>query len=196
MIRGARHWDDRSRYYVQTNNAIEELLRKSGQKLESCGPTAAINCLAVLGYDLTVTCPGPWRPQPEDILLDYLNDPRNAEKFRGIRTDVDQLPGNRVPQYYPLAVGEVFGARCDFAWLHSFGGLSDYLIKGYAIQICLKSPGHYLAAIAFDDESGEIIYNDPWPGRLGGDGFNIRMGSDEYEKNIQPFALIYVGGAA
>lgn len=208
MIRGAHYWDVRDTFYTQTNNALEELLRKRPatcpkcghefvfSPLESCGPTSAVNCMAALGYDLAVDCPGPWRPQPEDVLADWFNDPRNYSKMQAARTDITprDLPGNRVPQYYPLAVKDVFGARCDFAWINSLGRISEYLAKGYALQLCYKSPGHYVAAVAWDDESAEIIYRDPWPGRTGTDGYNLRMGQEEYEIEVQPFALVYVGG--
>lgn len=199
MIHGARLWNDRKTFFTQTNNALEELLRKRSEAspLESCGPTAAVNCMAVLDYNLKILCPGPWWPQPEDVLTDWFNDPRNYDKMQATRKDISPyaLPGNRVPQYYPIAVKDVFGARCDFAWLNCFGSLSDYLIKGYPLQLCFKSPGHYIAAVAWDDETGEIIYRDPWPGRTGTDGYNLRMGREEYQVQVQPFALIYVGGA-
>jgi len=197
MIRGAPHWADRSRYYTQTNNPTEEQIRKSGARswLETCGPTAAVNCLAALGCAIDIRCPGPYRPQPEEVLADFFNDPRNYEALQKERTDIApaSLPGNRVPQYYPLAVREVFGVQAGFAWVKDWIALVDYLVTGKAVQFCLKSPGHYLAAVAYDDMTDEIIYHDSWPARVGGDGFACRMALAEYQTNVQPFAVIYGG---
>lgn len=198
MIRGARLWAERITYYSQQNNPTEELLRKRVEqsRLESCGPTAAVNCLAVLDYDLTVTCPGRWRPQPEEVLMDWFHDPRNHERLAAIRQDIDprETPGNRVPQYYPLAVADVFAAQAHFGWIDRFDLVGEYLCKGYCLQICLKNPGHFIAAVAYDDETDEIIYRDPWPDRLPDhNGFNRRLNIDEYRQNIKPYAIVYRG---
>jgi len=199
MIKGARLWADRDTYYSQQNNPTEELLRKRVEqsRLESCGPTASVNCLAVLGYDLRVLCPGPYRPQPEEILMDWFQDPRNYERLAATRQDINplQTPGNRVAQYYPPAVADVFSAHADFAWINRFALLAEYLCKGYALQICLRNPGHYIAAVAYDEETEEVIYRDPWPDRLPDhNGFNRRLGVDEYIRNVKGYAIIYTGG--
>jgi hypothetical protein len=196
MIYGAPYWSDRERYYSQTNNPTEEQLRKAQLKgwLETCGPTAAINCLAAMGASLDIVCPGPYRPQPEEVLADYLNDPRNYAKLRAERSDIDpvDIQGNRVPQYYAAAVADVFGYPARFVWT-SRAGVVEFLKAGYAVQICLKSPGHYLAAVAYDDATDEIIYHDSWPARVGGDGFARRMSRAEYEINVKQFAIVYGG---
>jgi len=197
MITGAPNWSDRARYFTQTNNPTEEQLRKSGADswLETCGPTAAVNCLAALGVPLEIVCPGPYRPQPEEVLADFFNDPRNYDALRRERRDVNPegIQGNRVPQYYPLAVREVFGASGRFSFGGSWASVVQLIKDGHAAQICLKSPGHYLAAVAYDDEKGEIIYHDSWPARVGGDGFARRIGRVEYEQNVQPYIVIYGG---
>lgn len=189
MIKGARHWNNRDlSMYVQTNNAAE-----SFAPLEACGPTAAVMCIAALGERVDVHCPGPWRPQPEDVLHLWFLDPRNIATLRAIR-DLSDVPGNRVPQYYPRAVAEVFAVRCDFVYTNKLGAIQARLDDGHTVQLCLEQPGHYIAVLAYDTDTGELIYNDPWPARVGGDGFNRRMGREEYERNVQPFALIYGGG--
>lgn len=197
MILGAKLWADRDTYFTQTNNPTECMLKKMGAKwLETCGPTAAANCLAALGYNLTVTTPGGWVPQPEEVLEDFLNDPRNYPDFRTVRPGLDpaSIPGNRVPQYYPLAVARVFGAQGRYIEDHSFDALADHLSKGMAAQICLINPGHYLAAVAYDDETHEIIYRDPWPARLpDGNGFNRRLTAEDCG-NVKNFYVLYTGG--
>jgi hypothetical protein len=198
MIVGAQFYADRDRFFSQVNNPSEELLRKTGAVgwLETCGPTAAVNCLAVLGYDLTIVCPGPYRPQPEEVLSDFLNDPRNYRELSKERTDIspDRMPNNRVPQYYPLAVAQVFGAQGSFIWLTMPEQLPKYLVEGRAVQICLEKPGHYLAAVAFDDEKDEIIFNDPWPDQYPDkNGFNRRIARMTLWVNQKRFAIVYRG---
>ncbi len=195
MITGAKFWNDSDRFYSQSNNPTENLLRKrnSLSALESCGPTAAVNCLAALGYTLTIFTPGSYFPQPEEVLLDYFNDPRNADRLQKERTDisVDQMPPNRVPQFYPLAVHEVFGAVADFSWITGFD-IQHHLEAGRAIQILMRMPSHYIAVLAYDSDTGEVIINDPWPeGRADGKGFNIRIGLDDLAGQAEPFGIIY-----
>lgn len=207
MTTGAKFWNDRDRYFRQDNNPTEEILRLDEIReqnkthtgmhgwLETCGPTAAVNCLAALGIDLVIPCPGGWVPQPEEILMDFLTDPRNYADFRKLGVDPAAAPGNEYAALYPFAVARIFGASAEFLPAKpQFGVLIDYLKAGHALQLCLVSPGHFIAAVAFDDEAGEIIFNDPWPGRdpeWKGDGFNRRMGRTEYESNVKNFTVLY-----
>jgi hypothetical protein len=198
MITGAKFWNDRNNFFSQENNPSEELLRKTGTVgwLETCGPTASIMCLAVLGYDLTITCPGSYRPQPEEVLSDFLNDPRNYPELAKERPDLspDRMPNNRVPQYYPLAVDRVFGAKAFFIWLTDPVNLAKYLTEGRAVQICLEKPGHYLAAVAYDDRADEVVFNDPWPDQYPDkNGFNRRVGRMKLWENQKHFAIVYRG---
>lgn len=203
MIKGAVNWNKTSAYYIQTNNPSEELLRKTQEDqgrsgyLETCGPTAAVNCLAALGYNLNIICPGEYKPQPEEVLSDFLNDKANYEQFKRIRENLDPayMPNNRVPQYYPWSVLQVFNAKALFFWKKSWLYVTEKLTEGDAIQLCLIRPGHYIAAVAYDLDTNEIIYNDPWPGRhKDGSGFNKRMKRDEYEENVNGYFIIYTGG--
>jgi hypothetical protein len=196
MIRGVRFWNDRDCYYVQTNNPTEEILRKrsDGPWLVSCGPSAAVCCVAAMGHDVDVRCPGVYRPQGEEVLMDFFNDPRNYEALKKARPDTppDVWHGNEVPQFYPVAVPAVFGVKAAFRWGHDFGHAASCLEGGKAVQLCLVKPGHYIAAVAWDDETREIIFNDPWPARFAdGNGFNRRMGYAEFNSNTKPFLIVY-----
>lgn len=198
MIHGVPHWNDRDRFYSQENNPTEELLRKRKEEswLESCGPSAAVNCLAALDYNLNIYCPGPYKPQPEEVLMDFFNDPRNYKKLEIIRRDTDPVsfPGNRIPQWYPYAVKEVFGALGQFLFTSGIEITISALKKGYAVQLCLIEPGHFIAAVAYDDSTQEIIYNDSWPSRwTDGNGFNRRMSAEEFDKTIKRYVIIYMG---
>lgn len=194
MIHGAEYWNDRNQYYVQTNNPTETYLKSTGRPewLESCGPTAAVNCMAALGYDLEIMCPGVYRPQPEEVLLDYFNDPRNARALRRVRNIGGKIPGNRVPQYYPIGCRDVFDADVAFAWITRFDEIAEEPYDGNTVMICFRSPGHYIAVVAVDDQTEDLIFNDSWPGRWpDGDGFNRRLGRTVFEEEIHPFAVIF-----
>lgn len=198
-IVGTPHWNDRKKtYFVQTNNAFEHVLKcrlpPGLSALETCGPTASVNCQASLGKPVWVGTPGGYLPQPEDILAAYLNDPRNFSALRKSWPGLDpaNLPGNEVAQWYPLAVRDVFGNACAFAGSLSFTEAVERLRKGQALQVCLEKPGHFVALVAYDEERQEFLFNDSWAGRWpDGDGFNRRMSREEYEGNLKPLTLVY-----
>jgi len=197
MIKGVKYWSVKDHYYSQTNNPEEEEFRKKYKTkyLESCGPTSAVTIIAAMGHNVKISCPGDWEPQPESILTDFFNDPRNypmQDKIRAATPSKDWL-GNRIPQLYPYAVSQVFNVRCRLSWGDSFSEISSIVSRGMGVQVCLKKPGHYIALLAFDDEEKEFIFNDPWPGRKGlkNRGFNERMTKEEFLGNVQNFFLIY-----
>ena len=195
MIEGARYWNDRTHYYIQTNNPTEQALKTYGKGvwLVSCGPTAAINCIAALGADVTVRSPsGKWAFQPEECLLDFMLDPRNEPKLNAIRNLDASISNQEVPQYYPYAVNMLFGVTSRFLFTDKFQTIAAH-IKGHGTaQICLKSPGHYLAAVAIEEERGELIYNDSWPQRHSdSNGFHRVMTKKEYEEECQPYVILY-----
>jgi hypothetical protein len=130
--------------------------------------------------------------------MDYFNDPRNYDLLKRVRPDTppDVWHGNEVPQFYPAAARAVFGIKAEFLWSNHFDKIASFLVQGNAVQLCLVNPGHYIAAVAYDEDREEIIYNDPWPGRFpDGNGFNRRMGRAECAANVKPFLIVY-GGAA
>ncbi len=190
MIVGSKYWNDKDKWYIQTNNPTEEILRKINKIdfLETCGPSAAVNCLAAHGYDLSISCPGNYKPQPEEVLSDWFNDPRNYKLLKKARPNLDprDIPGGRVPQYYPVAAHDVFGQYCEFMWLVNHFQLSDLFKKGYSIQLCLLKPSHYIAGVAFDLGTSEIIYNDSWPSYK--KGFNERLSGIA---NLEKYAVVY-----
>jgi hypothetical protein len=202
MIRGTKKFDDRSTFSIQTNNATETLLSKVLPKdsrgipvgwLESCGPTSAINVIDSMGLDTKIKTPGGWSPQPEDVLFDWFSDQRNYPVMKLARSDIDpkDFLGNEVPQYYPDAVLAVFGVKAKYHESVGFTTISALVSGGEGAMICLKSPGHYLAVVAYDEATKELIYRDSWPGRTGKDGFNLRMNADEYNANTKKFAIVF-----
>lgn len=195
MIKGVKFWSDRDCYFVQTNNPTEEILRKrsDGIWLVSCGPSAAVTCIAAMGFDVEVKTPGSYKPQSEEVLMDFFNDPRNYPALQKVRpeTPPDVWHGNEVPQFYPVAVTAVFGVKAHFEWGAVFETVASELQNGKAVQLCLKKPGHYIAAVAYDDERNEVIFNDPWPRRFkDGNGFNRRLSKADFS-NVKPFRIVY-----
>ena len=197
MIRGAKYYNDSTRRYSQDNNPTEEQLRKHGIKsyLETCGPTAALNCISALGHNTDLdNLPGEVI-QPEEVLSDFLNDPKNYDDLRNIRPSLNpaSIPGGRVPQYYPWAVKVLFNVVCEFKWNMTFDSVSFDVSKGKAIQICFENPGHYVAVLAYDDVKDELIYNDPWSGNPmnKNGGFNERLSRREFIDNVKNYFLIY-----
>ena len=135
-----------------------------------------------------------YEPQSEEVLMDFFNDPRNYEALRRARPDTppEKWHGNEVPQFYPAAMYAVFGVKAEFLWGNDPKKIASFLEAGCAVQLCLVNPGHYIAAVAYDTDRQEIIYNDPWPGRFAdGNGFNRRMGEAEARINLKNFMIVY-----
>lgn len=197
MIYGVAKWNDKNTYYTQTNNPTEAYLKATlGERagwLESCGPTSAVNCLAAMGKNVGIVCPGTYKPQPEEVLMDYFNDPRNKAELNVIRQMDDHIPENRVPQYYPRAVYDVFGQRASFRWGLNFLDVANHVRGGKAVQVCLKKPGHYVAVVAYDNRESLLIYNDSWGERFqdGKGGYHRRMDRAEFESNVQTYFIVY-----
>jgi hypothetical protein len=191
MTKGVLKWDDRKTFSIQTNNAQENILKRWSGKdrgyLESCGPTAAVNLVEAMGFNVACHSPGGAVIQPEDFLMVWMNTPENIAGLIA-----DGVLGNEVAEFYPVAIPKVFGVPVlMMRKAQTFDWVGRQLQSGLGVMLCRNDPGHYIAAVAFDDIAAEIIYRDPWPGRTGTDGFNLRMGRVEYQDKIKPLALIF-----
>ena len=197
MITGVSEWDKKEHYYSQSNNPTEAFLKATindrSSWLESCGPTAAVNCLAVMGKNVNVYCPGTYKPQPEEVLMDYFNDPRNKLRLNLVRKVDENIPKNRVPQFYPTAVRDVFAYDCSFEWGPTFDKVRTFVTSKRAVQLCLINPGHYIAVIAYDSTTEELVYNDSWGERFsdGNGGWHRRMVREEFDLNTEPYYIVY-----
>ncbi len=199
MIIGLTYWkndrpDKVSTYYSQDNNATEKMIAKSHNKMnwfETCGPTAATILVAARGGQVYSQTPGGYNPQPEDVLTLFFHDPYNYEKLMKARPlNASTWMGNRVPQWYTVAVPAVYGAPCQFCWGNPLDVIENKLSKNIGIMAQLNKPGHYIAIVAYDTETKEIIINDPWttnywPERLKGKATEKRrLKWDELNNNI------------
>lgn len=213
-------FDEERSFYKQSNNPTEEMLRKihlqmsldvrrilNGEcepavvdaacrkilsYLETCGPTAAIMCMAAHGRFEDDPASGALT-QREEELTDFFNDSRHYAEFRKIRDDVDpaRIPGNRVPQYYPYAVKTLYNVRCEFIWT-GMQEVREHLKAGRTVQLCFKNPGHFIAAVALEEATDVVVYNDPWPEQYAdGKGFNRKMAASTMAPLVEPYALVY-----
>jgi hypothetical protein len=209
----APFWNNRDMFYTQIGNPTEEILRKIHLELalkikkilasswiqqkvmdevqaailaylETCGPSAAVNNIAA--GDLFDFTTWPKTSQPEEVLSDWMNDPKNYPLMKSERSDIQpgDMPCNRVPQYYPVAVKNVFNVRCSFEWITGLK-IVEELKLGRTLQACFKNPGHYIAAVHYDEDRDEIVYNDSL------NGFGKRMRSGSFLSLIEPYAIIY-----
>ena len=207
MIVGPEGWNDKYNYIIQTNNPTESFLEKMRltvpgvHPLQSCGPSAAAICSSILvGYDNIVPkIRGKYKPQPEEVLMDFFQDEKYLKEFLQIRSNFNwkKTHFNEVPQYYPFSVKMVFGVNAEFTWHAKLSYVVSYLKNDYPVQICLKNPGHYIAIVAYDTINEEFHYHDPWPERFkdGKDGFNRIMTKAEFKNNVKPFAIVYKSDA-
>jgi hypothetical protein len=139
---------------------------------ETCGPTSFMSCLNAVGYN-TKLVDG---VQEEDIVTAFFRNKNNYAAFQRIRElDYDEVPANRVPQLYPYMGKRLFGARVEFFMGDIRNRVIDAIKKFCSVQICFDNPGHYIAAVGYDEGNHEIIYNDP----LG--GFNLRFNDNRFD---------------
>lgn len=198
-IHGTPRWNDRdAAYFQQTNNPTEHMLKvrlpHGTSWLETCGPTAAINCITAMGNDVSIYTPGGYLPQPEEVLSDWFNDSQNFDLMSHIYSVLspEEVAGNEVLDWYPLALRQVFDVTAHVVSQLSLQDAIAHLNSGRALLICLKSPGHYIALVAYDDVTNEFIYQDSWPERWpDGDGFCRRLSWREFETNRRPKALVF-----
>jgi len=191
MTQGTKYWDNRDKCSrKQSNNAIETLV----PGLEYCGPTAAAMAHDTLSNEFLEPnlYGGLWSIQKEDYVTAFFLDTSNWPMFQKIRNlDFTVWPPNEIPQYYPYMAKMVFGLDAEYKENGNFEVIAKHVWEGNACQICLKKPGHFLIAVAYDDINKEIIYNDPWPERFqNGDGFNRRLREVDFD-NIQNWYILY-----
>jgi hypothetical protein len=165
MIHGVKNWNKPIRY-SQNNNAIERILKlrfleKTGSSigyLESCSASSFCTILEGIGAISPEELPtyNGLAIQPEDFFMCLVNDPNNDDLFNqsNILHNRDLHTWERVAKQLKLST--------EYLRLPSFSQLCDHILSGHGC--ILQMPGHYVAAIAYDDTKIEILYHDPWDG--------------------------------
>jgi len=136
--------------------------------------------------------------QPEDAMTMWLNDTRNYPLLREQREDIDpkDYMCNRVPQYFPIAVQKIFRVESEFVWGCHFDDLKKRVTVGQACVVLLKNPGHFITIKAYDEDTNELLYDDPWsenpwPSRSKGtSSFNRRLIEQDFS-NIDSFKIVF-----
>ncbi len=196
--------DKKKIYYSQLNNACEAMFKKLDAEelralrmilspewyskvekvirpyLESCMIASAVIGCAATGHDVEL-----WDGvQPEDYLMNWVNNPHNYDLLRSIRRDTDPEVWmcNRIPQYIPVAVREIFGADSLFV-----SGVKDQvssiLKEQGAIQVCYRDPGHAVLVVEYDTDTNTVVVVDPVK------GFGLKYDLDEMD--IHDWGIVY-----
>jgi hypothetical protein len=196
-IVGCTRWADPDAFYSQENTPTEHLLKfrsPTSSPLETCGPSASLNYQASVGCSVDFETPGGYAPQPEEVLTDWFNDPRNFVRMRAAWKGLDPavMLGQEADPWYPLGVEEVFGNRCDFVGALTADQVVNHLKLGRALQACLKDPRHFIAIVAADEARRQFILKDSWGSRWPQrDGFCQRTDWLEFDTKTKPVNLVY-----
>jgi hypothetical protein len=78
----------------------------------------------------------------------------------------------------------VFGVEVGFQWVKDFYTISKIVSDGSAVMLTL--PGHFVAVIAYDSSTDELIYHDS------NKAAHQRMNRELYN-TCGPYALIFGG---
>lgn len=159
--------------------------------LETCGSHSLVNGCASVGLDVGIKTSIGTPLRAPDAVTCFLNDPGNYPALQQVRPGVDpnQYMGNEIPQWIAYAGQALFGAKTNFLWLHDFAKVADIVSSGVAVEFGLKSPLHFLVAVAYDEATNELIYVDPAPYRSPSDWWQRRMNETEYNATVDLFSI-------
>lgn len=203
MIIGAEYAD--RDIYSQENNPIDVYNKKANSNngyLESCGPSAMLNCCSAISKNEIVVNHNGLSIQPEQIVFDVMNDPNNYEKLLPYRNNISledlqtwAIP-SRIPQYFPWASMILLDIKSVFSWndaYEHFDIIKEKILKKHAVQIQFKNPGHYVAITKFDTEKNHFLYHDSWFSRWNDNNGRDRiLTKDEFNYNIHTFNIDYI----
>ena len=212
---GIVDWEDTSIRYDQTNNTTEEIIRKIKHEmikklkknipkkywnilnkqtgyLELCGHSAFLCIMQGMkflpekynnGFKL-----GNLYAQMEDIVASISNQRRYNRLFHS-GNGMD----NRYLDTYPVLARELFGCKAEVITDLSFFDILEYLWNGIGVQLWLREPSHYIAAISANKIEALLKYNDSWGSRKGlkNRGLHEIMDLEEYRNNVHPYAIVY-----
>ena len=147
MIIGCKGWNDRSGYFRQDNNEVEEFLRAYGVKqyYATCFPTSVCRAISATRDERNLWCKtsAGAEIQPETAVTMIMNNPNNRHIFAAIRNDPDviDMPENQVPQYMPAAFKMAFDEEVIFDWADA-QAIKNLIVSRIHAVVPIKKPGH------------------------------------------------------
>lgn len=186
-----------NQYYIQTNNASAYLLRAYMGRIRfiACGPESAAMGFDIAGQDMSIFTPG---EQPGDAIINIFHDPKHLPKYKAARGDdtfYKKYSANEIPQIYPAMSEIIFGEKvCSFHWGNTFEQIKESIDTGSPVMLCGRFPcgGHYVLAVGYDEKTGDIIFNDPyprqWPDKK---GYRRRMSPEFQKKKLKGFRVVF-----
>lgn len=137
--------------------------------------------------------------QPEDLVDFYFSERRNwahFKKTRDVPLTLRQTSAEgpyqpeRIPQYHQLALREIFNVGSDFSFSASFTYVAGEVAKGVSCILRLKSPGHFITAVCYDNEKMLVGFKDPapvrWLQQTEDRNGNKWMNATQFKENIHP----------
>ena len=200
MIHGAKYADNKVKiHYDQTNNALEEFVRKikimeklSGGYLNSCG-------LETMACCLEATQDNPFgflnkRIQPGDYIFGYMNNKSNYDYFdkMGIKGH-RSIPGNMISELYVLACKDLLDVEVAITNNLEWDDVKLLLKEKSAIQFAYFNPNHYSAIVKHDEEKNIMLVVNSWPNMPGNKngGWHEEMSEKEFTENVKSKFILY-----
>lgn len=179
----------------------DRILASMGGYLETCGPSALSTGVHAIGQMPKIIMPGGYKPQVEQLIEDCMNDPNSYNEMIKYRSDVNPVNwmGNRIPQWYQYASKAVFGVGSLFIESKDPDYIRQSIDNNMSVMACMINPGHFIPIVGYDNDSGNFIYHDPWPGNyypnrlVGTSAFNRELTPQEWKANIYGWT-IRIGG--
>jgi len=199
MINGILHWNNKNIRYSQNKNASDNMIKKVLSEnniltkynwLEMCGISAFCTIIEGMGFIIEKDYPDVLGLgiQLDDYLAMFMNDPKNDHIFSGGNTF-----DNRVMRNYKTLFAMMFkyGIAVYSEW--TWESLTAEIFKGNGALICKKKPGHYVAAIAYDNKKDIILTSDPNSESiyLKHGGWHEEITKEEFELNIHKWAIVF-----
>src|SRR5574344_397818 len=172
MIRGAYNWNNQNIRYNQENRIIEKFLadlkyaKKLDFWLESCNVCACACSVEAVGATWKSNLPainGSYILTQADLLFDYIYSSTYGKWSR------DGVCENEVPEHLTAAINAMSTAKAE---LHTYLSAAETVeamkeavnTEHAAVFSYLTDygSGHYIVAVAFDDETNEFICYDSW----------------------------------
>ena len=212
MIVGARNRDMNDLWYAQAvknpegntvpNAAIESILKmddlqdegstRPGLWLESCKCHSMYNATLATridprGFegDLRQRLRGARSP---DYLCIWMNTPQNRAQL-GISPSDTIMPNER-SELYPLAMAICFGVVNHYRPTHGWDDLVTLLQNGNAV-VGSQIVGHSIMFKGYDDETGLLIYVDPYAARQPRTWKDMHMDRATHDSEIKPFINVF-----